>query len=170
MLTHKNAYRSQTIPHNHIRVYLHIIISSVHCVCLARTLGLHIKGIEEDGLAKKQKLFQEDECIVQINDIPLQDKTFTQWVCLVPRHDEHKTNSRSHHAQNEKKWKHFHDTVVVYSSSIPQNNISNGDWEHVFTLWHIKFKSRFLDVCCSSMEVALTTIFNPNRTLDCTVI
>ncbi|XP_056883337.1 par-3 family cell polarity regulator beta a isoform X3 [Takifugu flavidus] len=50
-----------------------------YCSSLSgRTLGLHIKGIEEDSLAKKQKLFQEDECIVQINDIPLQDKTFAQ--------------------------------------------------------------------------------------------
>lgn len=100
MLTHKNAYWSQPIARNHIGVYLYKIISSVHYVCLARTLGLHIKGIEEDSLAKKQKLFQEDECIVQINDEPLQDKTFAQWVFLVPLHDEHKTNSRWHHAQN----------------------------------------------------------------------
>uniref|UniRef100_H3C3X1 PDZ domain-containing protein n=1 Tax=Tetraodon nigroviridis TaxID=99883 RepID=H3C3X1_TETNG len=42
------------------------------------TLGLHIKGIEEDSLAKKENLFQEDECIVQINNVPLQDKTFAQ--------------------------------------------------------------------------------------------
>lgn len=48
------------------------------CVCVARTLGLHIKGIEENSRAQKESLFQEDECIVQINDTPLQDKTFAQ--------------------------------------------------------------------------------------------
>uniref|UniRef100_H3BXZ3 PDZ domain-containing protein n=1 Tax=Tetraodon nigroviridis TaxID=99883 RepID=H3BXZ3_TETNG len=50
-----------------------------YCSSLSgRTLGLHIKGIEEDSLAKKENLFQEDECIVQINNVPLQDKTFAQ--------------------------------------------------------------------------------------------
>lgn len=50
------------------------------CVCAARTLGLHIKGIEESSRAKRENLFEQDECIVQINDTPLQDKTFAQWV------------------------------------------------------------------------------------------
>lgn len=43
-----------------------------------RPLGLHIKGIEENSRSKKENLFKEDECIVQINDTPLQDKTFAQ--------------------------------------------------------------------------------------------
>lgn len=43
-----------------------------------RTLGLHIKGIEENSRARRENLFREDECIVQINDTPLQDKTFAQ--------------------------------------------------------------------------------------------
>ncbi|XP_037618308.1 LOW QUALITY PROTEIN: par-3 family cell polarity regulator beta a [Sebastes umbrosus] len=43
-----------------------------------RTLGLHIKGIEENSRSKRENLFQQDECIVQINDTPLQDKTFSQ--------------------------------------------------------------------------------------------
>lgn len=49
-------------------------------VCFARTLGLHIKSIEENSRAKREGLFKEDECIVQINDTPLQDKTFAQSV------------------------------------------------------------------------------------------
>ncbi|KAM9328034.1 par-3 family cell polarity regulator beta a isoform 2-T2 [Pholidichthys leucotaenia] len=43
-----------------------------------RPLGLHIKGIEENSRSKKENLFQVDESIVQINDTPLQDKTFTE--------------------------------------------------------------------------------------------
>uniref|UniRef100_A0A8C4GZ81 PDZ domain-containing protein n=1 Tax=Dicentrarchus labrax TaxID=13489 RepID=A0A8C4GZ81_DICLA len=50
-----------------------------YCSSLSgRTLGLHIKGIEENSRAKKENIFKVDECIVQINDTPLQDKTFAQ--------------------------------------------------------------------------------------------
>ncbi|XP_039998182.1 par-3 family cell polarity regulator beta a isoform X2 [Xiphias gladius] len=50
-----------------------------YCSSLSgRTLGLHIKGIEENSRSKRENIFQEDECIVQINDTPLQDKTFVQ--------------------------------------------------------------------------------------------
>ncbi|XP_029376305.1 par-3 family cell polarity regulator beta a isoform X3 [Echeneis naucrates] len=50
-----------------------------YCSSLSgRTLGLHIKGIEENSRSRRENLFQEDECIVKINDTPLQDKTFTQ--------------------------------------------------------------------------------------------
>ncbi|XP_070786527.1 par-3 family cell polarity regulator beta a [Enoplosus armatus] len=50
-----------------------------YCSSLSgRTLGLHIKGIEENSRAKRENIFQEDECIVQINNTPLQDKTFAQ--------------------------------------------------------------------------------------------
>lgn len=52
--------------------------NTLHCVCVARTLGLHIKGIEENSRSKRENIFQEDECIVKINDRPLQDKTFAQ--------------------------------------------------------------------------------------------
>ncbi|XP_024918486.1 par-3 family cell polarity regulator beta a isoform X2 [Cynoglossus semilaevis] len=41
-----------------------------------RTLGLHVRGIEENSRSRKENLFKEDECIVQINDTPLEDKTF----------------------------------------------------------------------------------------------
>ncbi|XP_074520863.1 partitioning defective 3 homolog B-like isoform X3 [Halichoeres trimaculatus] len=50
-----------------------------YCSSLSgRTLGLHIKGIEEKSRAKKEGLFKEEESIVRINDTPLQDKTFAQ--------------------------------------------------------------------------------------------
>ncbi|XP_028985382.1 par-3 family cell polarity regulator beta a isoform X2 [Betta splendens] len=50
-----------------------------YCSSLSgRTLGLHIKGIEENSRTKRENIFQEDECIVQINETPLQDKTFAQ--------------------------------------------------------------------------------------------
>ncbi|XP_010788640.1 partitioning defective 3 homolog B-like, partial [Notothenia coriiceps] len=42
------------------------------------TLGLHIKGIEENSRSKRENLFKPDESIVQINDTQLQDKTFAQ--------------------------------------------------------------------------------------------
>ncbi|KAF0044876.1 hypothetical protein F2P81_001405 [Scophthalmus maximus] len=38
----------------------------------------HDKGIEANSRSKREKIFQEDECIVQINDTPLEDKTFAQ--------------------------------------------------------------------------------------------
>ena len=82
MLTHRNASRIRVLACNHICVYLHELIFTLHrvcvCVCVARALGLHIKGIEESSRAKRENLFEQDECIVQINDTPLQDKTFAQ--------------------------------------------------------------------------------------------
>ncbi|KAK5847609.1 hypothetical protein PBY51_016723 [Eleginops maclovinus] len=50
-----------------------------YCSSLSgRTLGLHIKGLEENSRSKRENLFQQGESIVQINDTPLQDKTFAQ--------------------------------------------------------------------------------------------
>ncbi|KAM7375106.1 hypothetical protein PAMA_014271 [Pampus argenteus] len=50
-----------------------------YCSSLSgRTLGLLIKGVEENSRSKRENLFQQDECIVKINDTPLQDKTFAQ--------------------------------------------------------------------------------------------
>lgn len=50
------------------------------CVCVCcRILGLHIKGIEENSRTRREGIFQEDECIVQINDTELIDKSFTQY-------------------------------------------------------------------------------------------
>ncbi|XP_060716097.1 par-3 family cell polarity regulator beta a isoform X1 [Tachysurus vachellii] len=43
-----------------------------------RPLGLHVKGIEENSRTKREGIFEEDECIVQINGTELIDKSFTQ--------------------------------------------------------------------------------------------
>uniref|UniRef100_A0A8C9XXJ5 PDZ domain-containing protein n=1 Tax=Sander lucioperca TaxID=283035 RepID=A0A8C9XXJ5_SANLU len=50
-----------------------------YCSSLSgRTLGLHIKGIEENSRSKRENIFQQDECIVKINGTPLHDKTFAE--------------------------------------------------------------------------------------------
>ncbi|XP_049325631.1 par-3 family cell polarity regulator beta a isoform X1 [Astyanax mexicanus] len=50
-----------------------------YCSSLSgRTLGLHVKGIEDNSRSKREGIFQEDECIVQINDTELIDKSFAQ--------------------------------------------------------------------------------------------
>lgn len=50
-----------------------------YCSSLSgRTLGLHIRAIEENSRSERERIFQEDECIVQINDIELIDKSFAQ--------------------------------------------------------------------------------------------
>ncbi|XP_052348677.1 partitioning defective 3 homolog B-like isoform X5 [Oncorhynchus keta] len=43
-----------------------------------RALGLHIRGVEENSRSKREGIFQDDECIVKINDTELMDKSFTQ--------------------------------------------------------------------------------------------
>nr|XP_048314928.1 partitioning defective 3 homolog B isoform X4 [Myodes glareolus] len=43
-----------------------------------RILGLFIRGIEEHSRCKQEGLFQENECIVKINNVDLLDKTFAQ--------------------------------------------------------------------------------------------
>ncbi|XP_051558117.1 par-3 family cell polarity regulator beta a isoform X1 [Myxocyprinus asiaticus] len=50
-----------------------------YCSSLSgRTLGLHIRSIEENSRSEREGIFQEDECIVQINDTELIDKSFTE--------------------------------------------------------------------------------------------
>ncbi|XP_031708007.1 par-3 family cell polarity regulator beta a [Anarrhichthys ocellatus] len=50
-----------------------------YCSSLSgRTLGLNIKGIEKNSRSARENIFRQDECIVQINDTPLEDKTFVQ--------------------------------------------------------------------------------------------
>ncbi|XP_041056776.1 partitioning defective 3 homolog B-like isoform X1 [Carcharodon carcharias] len=43
-----------------------------------RFLGLCIRGIEENSRSKRERLLQENECIVKINDSDLTDRTFVQ--------------------------------------------------------------------------------------------
>uniref|UniRef100_UPI003AAD4151 partitioning defective 3 homolog B-like n=1 Tax=Centroberyx gerrardi TaxID=166262 RepID=UPI003AAD4151 len=50
-----------------------------YCSSLSgRSLGLYIRGVEEESRSRKEGLFQEDECIVRINHTDLMDKTFSQ--------------------------------------------------------------------------------------------
>ncbi|XP_019737980.1 partitioning defective 3 homolog B isoform X2 [Hippocampus comes] len=50
-----------------------------YCSSLSgRSLGLYIRGVEEKSRSSKEGLFQEDECIVKINNTDLMDKTFSQ--------------------------------------------------------------------------------------------
>uniref|UniRef100_A0A8D3BNB6 PDZ domain-containing protein n=1 Tax=Scophthalmus maximus TaxID=52904 RepID=A0A8D3BNB6_SCOMX len=50
-----------------------------YCSSLSgRSLGLFIRGVEEESRSRKEGLFHEDECIVRINNTDLMDKTFTQ--------------------------------------------------------------------------------------------
>ncbi|XP_041119209.1 partitioning defective 3 homolog B-like [Polyodon spathula] len=43
-----------------------------------RALGLYIRGVEENSRSKREGLFQDNECIVKINDVDLMDKSFAQ--------------------------------------------------------------------------------------------
>uniref|UniRef100_A0A8C1KK81 Par-3 family cell polarity regulator beta b n=1 Tax=Cyprinus carpio TaxID=7962 RepID=A0A8C1KK81_CYPCA len=43
-----------------------------------KALGLHIRGVEENSRSKREGIFQDDECIVKINDTELMDKSFSQ--------------------------------------------------------------------------------------------
>uniref|UniRef100_A0A8C7YE05 PDZ domain-containing protein n=1 Tax=Oryzias sinensis TaxID=183150 RepID=A0A8C7YE05_9TELE len=68
--------RTVEFPGDRGALGIHVI---PYCSSLSgRTLGLHIKGIEENSRSRREKLFKEEECIVQINDTPLLDKTFAQ--------------------------------------------------------------------------------------------
>nr|XP_057937707.1 partitioning defective 3 homolog B isoform X2 [Doryrhamphus excisus] len=50
-----------------------------YCSSLSgRSLGLYIRGVEEESRSSKEGLFREDECIVKINSNDLMDKTFSQ--------------------------------------------------------------------------------------------
>ncbi|XP_019945636.2 partitioning defective 3 homolog B isoform X1 [Paralichthys olivaceus] len=50
-----------------------------YCSSLSgRSLGLFIRGVEEESRSRKEGLFQVDECIVKINNTNLMDKTFSQ--------------------------------------------------------------------------------------------
>ncbi|MED6247296.1 hypothetical protein ATANTOWER_022002, partial [Ataeniobius toweri] len=50
-----------------------------YCSSLSgRSLGLYIRGVEDESRSRKEGLFQEDECIVKINKTDLMDKTFSQ--------------------------------------------------------------------------------------------
>ncbi|KAF4119091.1 hypothetical protein G5714_001142 [Onychostoma macrolepis] len=50
-----------------------------YCSSLSgRALGLNIRSIEKNSRSERERIFEEDECIVQINDTELIDKSFAQ--------------------------------------------------------------------------------------------
>lgn len=56
------------------------ILLVIYGLLSLRALGLHIRGVEENSRSKREGFFQDDECIVKINDTELLDKSFSQWV------------------------------------------------------------------------------------------
>ncbi|XP_051998975.1 partitioning defective 3 homolog B isoform X1 [Xyrauchen texanus] len=55
---------------------IHVV---AYCSSLSgRALGLHIRGVAENSRSKREDIFQDDECIVKINDTELMDKSFSQ--------------------------------------------------------------------------------------------
>ncbi len=58
------------------------ILLVIYGLLSLRALGLHIRGVEENSRSKREGIFQDDECIVKINDTELMDKSFSQWVFL----------------------------------------------------------------------------------------
>ncbi|KAK3568983.1 hypothetical protein QTP86_021610 [Hemibagrus guttatus] len=50
-----------------------------YCSSLSgRALGLHIRSVEENSRSKREGIFQDDDCIIKINDTELMDKSFSQ--------------------------------------------------------------------------------------------
>lgn len=54
------------------------ILLVIYGLLSLRALGLHIRGVEENSRSKREGIFQDDECIVKINDTELMDKSFSQ--------------------------------------------------------------------------------------------
>ncbi|KAI2660498.1 hypothetical protein H4Q32_008080 [Labeo rohita] len=54
------------------------ILLIIYGLLFLRALGLHIRGVEENSRSKREGIFQDDECIVKINDTELMDKSFSQ--------------------------------------------------------------------------------------------
>ncbi|XP_060786167.1 partitioning defective 3 homolog B isoform X3 [Neoarius graeffei] len=50
-----------------------------YCSSLSgRALGLHIRSVDENSRSKREGIFQDDDCIIKINDTELMDKSFSQ--------------------------------------------------------------------------------------------
>uniref|UniRef100_A0A8C9S5Y9 Par-3 family cell polarity regulator beta b n=1 Tax=Scleropages formosus TaxID=113540 RepID=A0A8C9S5Y9_SCLFO len=68
--------RTVEISGEHGPLGIHVV---PYCSSLSgRSLGLYIRGVEENSRSKREGIFQEDECIVKINDTELMDKSFPQ--------------------------------------------------------------------------------------------
>ncbi|XP_066542031.1 partitioning defective 3 homolog B [Hoplias malabaricus] len=71
-----NLTRTVEISGEHGPLGIHVV---PYCSSLSgRSLGLHIRGVEENSRSKREGIFQDDECIVRINDTELIDKSFSQ--------------------------------------------------------------------------------------------
>ncbi|XP_062311524.1 partitioning defective 3 homolog B-like [Osmerus eperlanus] len=71
-----NITRTVEISGEHGPLGIHVV---PYCSSLSgRALGLHIRGVEENSRSKREGIFQDEECIVKINDTDLMDKTFSQ--------------------------------------------------------------------------------------------
>lgn len=55
----------------------HFLCNGLHSSC-SRTLGLLVKRLEKGGKAEHEGLFQENDCIVRINDSDLRNRRFEQ--------------------------------------------------------------------------------------------
>ncbi|MCJ8732721.1 hypothetical protein PDJAM_G00214550 [Pangasius djambal] len=50
-----------------------------YCSSLSgRAVGLHIRSVEENSRSRREGIFQDDDCIIKINDTELMDKSFSQ--------------------------------------------------------------------------------------------
>lgn len=57
-----------------------VIVSNVSNMCCdcSRTLGLLVKRLERGGKSEREALFQENDCIVRINNADLRNIRFEQ--------------------------------------------------------------------------------------------
>lgn len=58
----------------------YVLVCDVDCAVCRRALGLHIRSVEQNSRSKREGIFQDDDCIVKINDTELMDKSFSQSV------------------------------------------------------------------------------------------
>ncbi|XP_053483215.1 partitioning defective 3 homolog B isoform X1 [Ictalurus furcatus] len=68
--------RTVEISGEHGPLGIHVV---PYCSSLSgRALGLHIRSVEENSRSRREGIFQDDDCIVKINDTELMDKSFSQ--------------------------------------------------------------------------------------------
>ncbi|XP_026881587.2 partitioning defective 3 homolog B isoform X3 [Electrophorus electricus] len=74
--TNNSLLKKVEISGEHGPLGIHVV---PYCSSLSgRALGLHIRGVEENSRSKREGIFQDEECIVRINDTELTDKSFSQ--------------------------------------------------------------------------------------------
>lgn len=57
---------------------LNYVLSVTCCVIVSRTQGLLVKRLERGGKAEQERLFQENDCIVRINQGDIRNLRFEQ--------------------------------------------------------------------------------------------